>query len=77
MELNPNRIIVVYGAICLIGNKFIKHFNSNWKIVISKMRAENYLDIKNELESIKPNNVLCCIGRTHGKQYSTIDYLEF
>jgi len=39
-------------------------------------RIDDTNNITIELDSIKPSNVICLIGRTHGKGFTTIDYLE-
>jgi 3,5-epimerase/4-reductase len=74
---------LIYGGYGWIGNKICEilekePFNKN--VIKSKKRLENLDEIKQEINEIKPERVICCIGRTHGiyngEEIPTIDYLE-
>lgn len=45
-------------------------------VVEATARADHEVDVEAELASVRPDRILCFIGRTHGPGYSTIDYLE-
>ena len=76
MSNGKKRKIIIYGGNGWLGKKFTELLQPDWNVYISKLRADNYTLIKQELEMINPHNVLCCIGRTHGGKFTTIDYLE-
>ena len=71
MSKCKKRIIIIYGGNGWLGQKFTKLLHPDWNVYISKLRADNYNHIKQELEIINPHNVLCCIGRTHGGKFTT------
>ena len=72
--------ILFFGGNGWIGTQFINYLSNidvdNVKIYKSKVRADDDINIVNEINEIKPSHVVCMIGRTHGPGYSTIDYLE-
>jgi len=73
--------ILVYGSNGWIGNQFINLLQER-KIpfIKGKSRADNYIDLVEEIKNANPSHVISFIGRTHGKIddkiYTTIDYLE-
>ena len=73
--------ILVYGHKGWIGSMFIDIFKEKGlNYYTTNTRCDNYNDLINDLNEIKPTHVISFIGRTHGeidgKIYSTIDYLE-
>ena len=68
--------IIIYGAKGWIGTKFVEILNFDYNVIISTIRADNYDAVFSEINKLSPDNVLCCVGRTHGENYTTIDYLE-
>jgi dTDP-glucose 4,6-dehydratase len=73
--------ILVYGSNGWIGGQFVKLLESlNIDFIKGKSRVDNEVDLINEINVVKPTNVISFIGRTHGKIkdkiYTTIDYLE-
>ena len=71
---------LIYGGNGWIGNKIYniltqEPFSKN--VIKSNKRLENLEEIKEELNEIKPERVICCIGRTHGiyngEEIPTID----
>ena len=75
--------VLVYGARGWIGSTAIECLRTKYpfvEIVASKLRVDNIEDVQAELDEIKPDRVLCAIGRTNGtyegKHIPTIDYLE-
>ena len=68
---------LVYGHAGWIGGQVCKLLRSYGDLVIeAKARADDLEAVSAELMSIKPDRVVCLIGRTHGPGFSTIDYLE-
>ncbi len=74
--------ILIYGSKGWIGSMFLNLIkdNNQYEIFEGKSRVDNYHDVMEELDYIKPTHVVSFIGRTHGitngVNYSTIDYLE-
>ena len=73
--------VLIFGANGWIGSKVFKIIKDmGIEVHASVSRADNYLDVTEEIKSLKPTHVMSFIGRTHG-QYegeviTTIDYLE-
>ena len=69
--------ILIYGH-----NGWISNLMQNYLLInkvnfyVSKIRVDNFQDVCNEIESINPSHLMCFIGRTHGGNINTIDYLE-
>ena len=60
-----------------IGQQIIKILkNKNEDIITTNCRADNIINIENILLTTCPDRVICVIGRTHGDNIKTIDYLE-
>lgn len=73
--------VLIYGDKGWIGGMMCSVLqNNNIEFVKSKCRANNKVDVENELLEVNPTHVMSFIGRTHGvigdKKYTTIDYLE-
>jgi dTDP-glucose 4,6-dehydratase len=73
--------VLFYGSNGWIGGQFTNILkNNNIKFVCGKSRVDNFNDLNNEINQIKPTHIVSFIGRTHGqidnKVYTTIDYLE-
>lgn len=69
--------ILIYGGKGFIGSyifKFLKE--KKYDIFFGKSRCENYEEVKEEIRSISPTNVICCIGRSHGKNLYSIEEIE-
>ena len=76
--------LLIYGSKGWIGQQVIEYLktlnDTNIEYVEGKVRIDDTNKVEDELQLIKPTNVLCLVGRTHGeidgKVYPTIDYLE-
>lgn len=68
---------LIYGWKGWIGTMVCDLLNQNNETVIGgNERADDELSIENEILKVKPDRVLCLIGRTSGPGFTTIDYLE-
>lgn len=72
---------LIYGSKGWIGSMVVSYIKNKEKfnddvIYEGLSRVDNEKEVEEELKLIKPDRVLSFIGRTHGKGYSTIDYLE-
>ena len=73
--------VLVYGWKGWIGQQVLEILNEkNHNVVLGQSRVEDKVQVEAEIIKIKPTNIMCFIGRTHGtigdKAYTTIDYLE-
>ena len=68
---------LIYGK-GWIGNQVKDYLdnNFNYDVNFGNSRVDNKQTSLEEINLIKPDRILCLIGRTHGENYSTIDYLE-
>ena len=71
---------LIYGK-GWISSQIITYLEKNkYEYIQGNVRVNNTEELKREIISVNPTNILCLIGRTHGKigdvEYSTIDYLE-
>ena len=77
---NYNKIamkVLLYGHHGWIGQQVVSLLISQ-KIehVLSECRVDDESAVEQELLAIEPTHLLCLIGRTHGGNFTTIDYLE-
>ena len=73
--------VLVYGSKGWIGQQFIKILQErDVQYIVGESRVDNEKTLIEEINLIKPTNIVSFIGRTHGrigdKAYTTIDYLE-
>ncbi len=68
---------LIFGSNGWIGGMVKKHLESVGENVIeTDVRADDELKVERLINDVKPDQILCFIGRTHGPGFSTIDYLE-
>lgn len=68
---------LIYGGKGWIASQFIEVLESKCiSYVIGKARVDNEKDLIHEIETVQPSRVISMIGRTHGGDFKTIDYLE-
>ena len=68
---------LIYGSKGWIGSKVCHYLEINDQNIIRGIsRVDDETKLENEIISHEPDRILAFIGRTHGKGYSTIDYLE-
>jgi 3,5-epimerase/4-reductase len=73
--------VLIYGSNGWIGSQVVELLQKLNHIVIEgQERAENIINLEEEIKNISPTHIMSFIGRTHGKigdkVYNTIDYLE-
>jgi 3,5-epimerase/4-reductase len=74
-------MFLIYGGNGWIGQKIVKILQDTGKeFIVSGERADNIKAVEEEILRVKPSNVICLLGRTHGthegEYIPTIDYLE-
>jgi 3,5-epimerase/4-reductase len=68
---------LIYGSKGWIGGMVKDFLEGASETVIDAMaRADDEVAVDREISELKPDRILCFIGRTHGPGYPTIDYLE-
>jgi 3,5-epimerase/4-reductase len=71
--------IIIFGYKGWIGKQIIeslKSLKAENEIITSDIRVDNYKEIEDLIISIKPDRIICVIGRTYGNNINSIDYLE-
>jgi dTDP-4-dehydrorhamnose reductase len=69
--------VIIYGHNGWIATYIIDFFKSiDLEYYCSNYRVDDENNIENELIEVNPTHMLSLIGRTHGPNYNTIDYLE-
>ncbi len=68
---------LVFGCRGWIGSQVKEELLKKGHMVFeSQLRLDEEDQVREQLDTVKPDRVLCLIGRTHGPGFSTIDYLE-
>lgn len=68
------KTILMFGGRGWIGSLYAQTTHHN--VRYAETRPENYDACYEEIKRVNPDTVFCCIGRTHGPGYNSIDYLE-
>jgi len=69
--------ILFFGSRGWIGKQFCEYLTqNNINYIETDIRADNEKDVEKEIIELNPTHIISFIGRTHGENYNTIDYLE-
>lgn len=71
--------ILFFGSKGWIGEQFINYLKEkepDFIIIETNVRADNEILVNDIILAHSPTHIIAFIGRTHGKGYNTIDYLE-
>ena len=69
--------ILFFGSRGWIGSQFGFFLNKNGiSYIDTSVRADDEKSVEEEIKLHSPTNIISFIGRTHGEQINTIDYLE-
>jgi dTDP-4-dehydrorhamnose reductase len=69
--------ILFFGSRGWIGKQFCEYLTqNNINYIETDIRADNEKDVEKEIITLNPTHIISFIGRTHGENYNTIDYLE-
>jgi 3,5-epimerase/4-reductase len=69
--------ILFFGSRGWIGKQFCEYLTqNNINYIETDIRADNEKDVEKEIINLNPTHIISFIGRTHGENYNTIDYLE-
>lgn len=71
-------ILLIFGGKGWIGQQLCKLLNDDKNIVVlhAESRADDEINVENEIIKTKPDRIISLIGRTYGLGHNTIDYLE-
>ena len=68
---------LLYGGAGWIGQQFQHELIKQHHIIsLSAFRLDDTANVRDELMRLRPDRVVCLVGRTHGGGIATIDYLE-
>jgi dTDP-glucose 4,6-dehydratase len=74
---SKQQVVLLWGSKGWIGSQFAKVLEAKGFTAIgATSRADNRLSVLEEIDHVKPDHLVCMIGRTHGLGFTTIDYLE-
>lgn len=70
--------ILVYGSNGYIGSNICNFLikKSNINVIKGKSRCDNYNDVNNEIINTNADRVLCCIGKSSGKNIYSTSFIE-
>jgi dTDP-glucose 4,6-dehydratase len=71
--------ILIFGGNGWIGQQFVEiasKQNTEHRVATSRVDLEHIADLEQELDAFAPTHVVSFLGRTHGENFATIDYLE-
>lgn len=70
--------LLIFGGKGWIGQELCKllSYDKNFIVVHAESRANDEINVENEIIKTKPDRIISLIGRTYGPGHSTIDYLE-
>jgi 3,5-epimerase/4-reductase len=70
-------IVLIYGARGFIGQYLVNEIEKqHHHVLTSNVRVDNVEDVLSELTAVRPDRVICCVGRTRGKSVRNVDYLQ-
>ena len=71
--------ILIFGGNGWIGQQFVEiasKQNIEHRVAASRVDFDHIADLEQELDAFAPTHVVSFLGRTHGENFATIDYLE-
>ncbi|CAF0925753.1 unnamed protein product [Didymodactylos carnosus] len=67
---------LIYGSSGSIGSQCCEILHNASQSVVNGKSVLTLKDVEEDIATYKPDRVICAIGRTHGIDIPTIDYLE-
>ena len=71
--------ILIFGGNGWIGQQFVQitsKENVEHRVATSRVDFDHITDLEHEMNAFAPTHVVSFLGRTHGENFATIDYLE-
>lgn len=68
---------LIFGSKGWIGQTIVKLLQgANQTITASDLHFSSFKDLQSLILAVQPDRIVCCVGRTYGPGFTTIDYLE-
>ena len=71
--------ILIFGGNGWIGQQFVSVLSNasvEHRIALTRVDLDRIADLEEEIDAVEPTHVISFLGRTHGENFATIDYLE-
>ena len=75
--------ILVFGGNGWIGQQFVSVLNASsvnvsleHRIAVERVDLDHIANLEEEIDAFAPTHIISFLGRTHGENFTTIDYLE-
>ena len=74
--------VLIFGGNGWIGQQFVSVLNAaadaslEHRVAASRVDLDHIRELEQELDAFAPTHVVSFLGRTHGENFTTIDYLE-
>ena len=83
LNINSMRILI-FGGNGWIGQQFVSVLNASntstqsleYRIAATRVDLDRIADLEQEIDAFSPTHIISFLGRTHGENFTTIDYLE-
>ncbi len=70
---------LIFGGNGWIGQQFVEIAtiqNIEHRVAVSRVDFDHMRDLEREMDEFAPTHIISLLGRTHGENFATIDYLE-
>jgi dTDP-glucose 4,6-dehydratase len=72
---------LLFGGNGWIGQQFVSVLNASlepleYRVAVTRADLDRIADLEQEIDAFAPTHIISFIGRTHGENFTTIDYLE-
>jgi len=71
--------VLIFGGNGWIGQQFVSVLSKasvEHRIALTRVDLDRITDLEEEIDAVEPTHVISFLGRTHGENFATIDYLE-
>ena len=74
--------VLIFGGNGWIGQQFVSVLNSaadasvEYRIAVERVGLDRIAELEQEMDAFAPTHIISLLGRTHGGNITTIDYLE-
>jgi dTDP-glucose 4,6-dehydratase len=74
--------VLIFGGNGWIGQQFVSVLNSaadasvEYRIAVERVGLDRIAELEQEMDAFAPTHIISLLGRTHGDNITTIDYLE-
>ena len=75
--------VLVFGGNGWIGRQFVSVLNASaslesldYRVAATRVELDHISQLEDEIDAFSPTHIISFLGRTHGENFATIDYLE-